>query len=397
MFKISAFCRYFTPLLLMTFRVERRCTSQPVVMTLSCYSRHARASDEARMRGSCHAAQGNHHAHAEHTNSLSVVSNSQGNPLWVYRWLLSTVLVISCLSLFASTVWAEVADSHATQSTIEQPRRKVVATTFTVIQDMARNVAGDLWEVVSITPPNAEIHEYEPSPKDILKARRADLLLWNGLGLERWFERFYTHMDDIPVAVLSKGLAPMPLVKGPYKGEPNPHGWISPANAAIYIDNIQQALTEQDPAHAEIYRRNATAYKARIARLNAPIAQRLARISPQQRKLTTCEGAFSYLARDYDVGELYLWAVNSEQEGTPQQIRNVVDTVRKDHIPVVFCESTVSPRAMKQVARETHTHFGGVLYVDSLSSKDGPVPTYERLLAHNAKTILEGFDVNESE
>lgn len=380
MFKISAFCRSFSTFMLMTSHVGRRCFSPFMAMTSACYNRYS------------------HAGYTAHPSSSSVAGDTLGKSSWAYRGRLNTILVISCLSLlFTSSVWAAVADAQAAQSTIEQPRRKVVATTFTVIQDMARNVAGDLWEVVSITPPNAEIHEYEPSPKDILKARQADLLLWNGLGLERWFERFYTHMDHIPVAVLSKGLAPMPLVKGPYKGEPNPHGWISPANAAIYIDNIQQALTEQDPAHAEVYRRNATVYKARIARLNAPIAQRLTRIPAQQRKLTTCEGAFSYLARDYDVGELYLWAVNSEQDGTPQQIRNVVDTVRKDHIPVVFCESTVSPRAMKQVARETHTHFGGVLYVDSLSSKDGPVPTYERLLAHNAKTILEGFDVHESE
>lgn len=388
MFKISAFCRYFSPLF-----ETNRCFSSPVVMRSARSDDHLLPPAAGRAREGCNAAHVFHHSDVDRTDVFSAANGSQ-NPSWLCRWLFTAVLVISCLSLFTSTVWAAAEDS---QASMEQPRRKVVATTFTVIQDMAQNVAGDLWEVVSITPPNAEIHEYEPSPKDILKARRADLLLWNGLGLERWFERFYTHMDHIPVAILSKGLAPMPLVKGPYKGEPNPHGWISPANAAIYIDNIRQALTEQDPAHAEVYQQNAAAYKARIARLNAPIAQRLSRIPAQQRKLTTCEGAFSYLARDYDVGELYLWAVNSEQEGTPQQIRNVVDTVRKDHIPVVFCESTVSPRAMKQVARETHTHFGGVLYVDSLSSKDGPVPTYERLLAHNANTILEGFDVHESE
>ncbi|WP_025732296.1 metal ABC transporter substrate-binding protein [Carnimonas nigrificans] len=272
--------------------------------------------------------------------------------------------------------------------------QKVVATTFTVIQDMAQNVAGDKLKVVSITPPGAEIHDYEPTPQDIIKARGADLVLWNGLGLERWFERFYGNLKSTPVAVLSEGIKPISLREGQYEGRPNPHGWISPANAAIYVNNIRDAFIKLDPANAETYRVNAERYNQRIAALNTPIAEQLARIPEARRQLATCEGAFSYLARDYGFKELYLWAVNSEEEGTPRQVRHVVDAVRQNKVPVVFCESTVSDRAMKQVASEAGAAFGGVLYVDSLSKKDGPVPDYLSMLRHNANTIVKGFGVD---
>lgn len=276
--------------------------------------------------------------------------------------------------------------------TVQAAQQKVVVTTFTVIQDMAQNVAGDKLKVVSITKPGAEIHDFEPTPQDILKARDADLVLWNGLGLERWFQRFYKHLGDKPVAVLSQGITPLSLTEGPYQGKPNPHGWISPTNAVIYVENIRKALVKLDPDNASTYNHNARAYSQRIKALADPIAERLKKVPANQRWLATCEGAFSYLTRDYGFKELYLWAVNSEQEGTPQQVKSVVDKVRSHQVPVVFCESTVSPRAMKQVARESGAAFGGELFVDSLSDRQGPVPDYLSLLRHNADTILEGFN-----
>ncbi|MGJ8514783.1 metal ABC transporter substrate-binding protein [Carnimonas bestiolae] len=298
------------------------------------------------------------------------------------------LLLMPVLAVLLMLSQGAMADSSSSS------HRKVVATTFTVIQDMAQNVAGDKLEVVSITPPGAEIHDYEPTPQDIIKARSADLVLWNGLGLERWFERFYGNLKSTPVAVLSEGVKPMSLREGPYEGQPNPHGWISPANAAIYVNNIRDAFIKLDPANADTYRANAEHYNQQIAALNKPIADQLARIPKARRQLASCEGAFSYLARDYGFKELYLWAVNSEEEGTPSQVRNVVDEVKHNKVPVVFCESTVSDRAMKQVASESGAAFGGVLYVDSLSKKDGPVPDYLSMLRHNANTIVKGFGVD---
>ncbi|ANY17164.1 metal ABC transporter substrate-binding protein [Bordetella pseudohinzii] len=266
-----------------------------------------------------------------------------------------------------------------------------VVTTFTIIADMARNVAGDAAEVTAITRPGAEIHDYQPTPGDLARAQDAQLILWNGLNLERWFERFFSRLKDVPGAVVTQGIIPMGIEAGPYLGKPNPHAWMSPDNALIYVDNIRDALVKHDPAHADTYRANAQAYKARIRATLDPIRARLRDIAPERRWLVSSEGAFSYLARDFGLKELYLWPINADQQGTPQQVRRVIDLVREHGIPAVFSESTISPAPAMQVARETGARYGGVLYVDSLSESDGPVPTYLDLLRVTTDTIARGL------
>jgi len=269
--------------------------------------------------------------------------------------------------------------------------KKRVVTTFTIIQDMAQNVAGDAAIVESITKPGAEIHGYEPTPQDIVKAQRADLVLWNGLNLERWFERFFGNLRNVPGAVLTEGIEPLGIEEGPYTGKPNPHAWMSPRNALIYVENIRRALGRIDPANAAVYDANAKAYAAKFEALEAAVRTQLERIPEERRWLVTSEGAFPYLARNFGLKELFLWAVNSDQQGTPQQVRKVIDGVRQARIPVVFSESTVSDKPARQVARETGARYGGVLYVDSLTGPAGPAPTYLRLMEFNAQTIVKGF------
>ncbi|MBS9478940.1 metal ABC transporter substrate-binding protein [Ancylobacter radicis] len=266
-----------------------------------------------------------------------------------------------------------------------------VVTTFTIIADMARNVAGDAAVVESITKPGAEIHNYTPTPGDLQRAQGAQLILWNGLNLELWFQRFFQNLKGVPSVVVSDGVQPMSISEGPYSGKPNPHAWMSPDNALVYVDNIRDALATYDPAHADTYKANAEAYKAKIAASAAPIRAQLEAVPVEKRWLVTSEGAFSYLARDYGLKELYLWPINADQQGTPQQVRRVIDAVRKNHIPAVFSESTVSDKPARQVARETGAHYGGVLYVDSLSEADGPVPTYLDLLRVTSTTIAKGL------
>jgi len=266
-----------------------------------------------------------------------------------------------------------------------------VATTFTVIADMVRNVAGDAAEVVSITKPGAEIHNYQPTPRDIISASRADLILWNGLNLELWFEKFFQRVRDTPQAVLTEGIEPMGIGEGPYRGKPNPHAWMSFSDAEIYVDNIRKALIEHDPDNADTYNANAKAYCARIRALKAPLVKAIKTIPEERRWLVSSEGAFSYLARDLGLKELYLWPINADAQGTPQQVRKVIDTVRENDIPAVFSESTISDRPAKQVVRETDAKYGGVLYVDSLSAEDGPVPTFLDLINVTAQTIVEGL------
>ncbi|WP_048749567.1 iron ABC transporter substrate-binding protein AfeA [Aggregatibacter segnis] len=290
--------------------------------------------------------------------------------------LLATLISVLALSLGSSLAYAKF---------------KVV-TTFTIIQDMAQNIAGDSATVESITKPGAEIHDYEPTPKDIVKAQSADLVLWNGLNLERWFEKFFQNVKDKPAVVVTEGIEPMSINEGPYTGNPNPHAWMSPSNALIYIENIKNALVKYDPQNKETYEKNAALYAQKIKELDKPLREKLAQVPEAQRWLVTSEGAFSYLTRDYGFKEAYLWPINAEQQGTPQQVRKVIETVKANNIPVVFSESTISPKPAKQVAKETGAKYGGVLYVDSLSNKKGPVPTYIDLLNTTVSTIAKGFE-----
>lgn len=266
-----------------------------------------------------------------------------------------------------------------------------VVTTFTVIADIAKNVAGDDAKVVSITKPGAEIHGYQPTPQDIVKAQDADLILWNGLNLERWFEKFFANIKNVPSVVVSEGVKPMSIHGGEYDGKPNPHAWMSVSNAKIYVNNIEKALAKYDPKHAADYKANAKAYLAKLDAMEKHIQEEVANIPEEQRWLVSSEGAFSYLARDLGFREAYLWPINADQQGTPQQVAALIETVKKNNIPVVFSESTISDKPAKQVAEETNAKYGGVLYVDSLSTADGPVPTFLDLLNVTTGTVLNGF------
>lgn len=267
-----------------------------------------------------------------------------------------------------------------------------VVTSFTIIADMAQNVAGDAAIVKSITKPGAEIHDYQPTPKDIIKAQDADLILWNGLNLERWFKRFLLDVQGVPNIVVSQGIQPVSIYEGPYEGKPNPHAWMSVENALVYVENIRKAFVQADPENADIYNANAARYAAQLSAIKTDLMVRMNKIPAQQRYLVTSEGAFSYLAKDFNLTEVYLWPINADRQGTPQQVRHVIDVVRANNVPVVFSESTISDKAARQVAKETGALYGGVLYVDSLSRANGKVPTYLDLLRVTTQTIADGFD-----
>ncbi|MCG8624920.1 MAG: metal ABC transporter substrate-binding protein [Proteobacteria bacterium] len=288
------------------------------------------------------------------------------------------------------SLWVSLA--HANHPNTHTHDKLKVAASFTIIADMAKHVAGDEAEVVSITKIGAEIHGYQPTPGDLVRASDADLILSNGLGLEAWFQQFLDNLGGIPNAVVSDGITPIAVAGGEYQGKANPHAWMGGKEAAHYIDNIARYMGEQDPAHASIYYANAEAYKAEVVTLMAGWRRQLATLPPSQKWLVTCEGAFSYLARDLGLQELYLWSINSDQIATPRQVQKVIDGVRQHNIPAVFCESTVSQAPAKQVARETGAVYGGVLYVDSLTDADGAAPSFLQLLDANLRTITDGLN-----
>lgn len=265
--------------------------------------------------------------------------------------------------------------------------RPVVLTTFTVLADVASNVAGDRLVVESITKPGAEIHGYEPTPGDLRRAASADLIVDNGLNLEAWFEQF-VHDLDVPRVVASDGVAPIDIAADTYAGKPNPHAWMSPVNVQRYVDNLVVAFTDLDPDGAAQFTANADAYKQQLQQVQDEMTTELAALPRPQRALVTCEGAFSYLARDAGLTERYIWPVNAEQQATPQQLTAAIEFVRANAVPAVFCESTISDAPMQQVVAATGARFGGTLFVDSLSEPDGPVPTYLDLIRHDADTIV---------
>ena len=266
-----------------------------------------------------------------------------------------------------------------------------IVTTFTIIADITKNITGDAAEVLSITKTGAEIHGYQPTPKDIVKAYDADLILWNGMNLEIWFEQFFSNLNETTSVTVSEGIDTINISEGDYQGLPNPHAWMGLNEALIYVDNIVNALSYYDKKNSELYFQNAAKYKEKIISTIEPLKESILQIPEKQRWLVTCEGAFSYLARDLSLKELFIWPMNADEVGTPKQIKKVIDRINENEIPIIFCESTVNQAPAKQIAKETGAKFGGILYVDSLSDKNGPVPTYLDLLKSTYNTVEKGL------
>ena len=266
-----------------------------------------------------------------------------------------------------------------------------VLTTFTVLADLARNVAGDRLMVQSIVKPGSEIHGYQPTPSDIERASQADLIVENGLGLELWARKFTANAGNIPSVTLSEGMDPLLIEEDAYAGKPNPHAWMSPQRTMAYVDQLEQAFRRLDPAGAEQFSANAAAYKQQLQDLDDELRSALDAIPAERRVLVSCEGAFTYLARDYGLDEAYLWPVNAESQVTPKRMARLINTVRDRQIPAIFCESTVSDKAQRQVAAESGARFGGTFYVDSLSAAEGPAPTLLDLQRHNVALLIDGL------
>ena len=271
--------------------------------------------------------------------------------------------------------------------------RLVVVATFTVLADVVAVVGGDDVVVGSVTGPGMNVHGYEPTPDDLRRAAEADLVVANGLGLETWLHDLIDPLG-VPVVIVGDAIDPLPIHGS--AGETgglahNPHAWMSPRAGQSYVRAVADALAAVDPPNADDYAARADRLVADLADLEEELVAAVAALPPDRRVLVTCEGAFSYLARDVGLREAYLWPVNAERQGTPRQAARVIDTVREARVPAVFCEWTVPATAQRQVARETGARFAGDLYVDSLTGPGGPVPTYLDLLRFDADLIARGL------
>lgn len=278
--------------------------------------------------------------------------------------------------------------------TNEGADQKIIAlSTFTIIADMVSSVGGDKVESISLTKPGAEIHGYQPTPNDLIQASKADVMFENGMNLEVWTEKLRASIPDVPVVRVSEGVQVQYIAEDAYAGKPNPHAWMSPEQGLIYVENIRKGLTAQAPEHAEYFATRAAAYSDEIRAVDKQLEEALGKLPANNRVLVSCEGAFTYLTNDYGLTEEYLWAINSESQGSPQQVAKIIEVVKEKKVPAVFCESTVEPRIQEEVVAATGARLGGVLYVDSLSPADGPAPTYLKLLQHTADTIISGLGI----
>ena len=271
-----------------------------------------------------------------------------------------------------------------------ESNKKVLLTSFTILEDMVRNIAGNEFKIESITKTGMEVHGYKTTPSDLIRGSKAILFVENGFGLELWSEKFVSNLDVKRISI-SDYIKPIFIGEEAYKGKPNPHAWISPKRGKRYVDVIVKALKDLDPDNSLIFDKNARIYKVKINKIDEDFTLFLNTIDKSKKYLVSCEGAFSYLAKDYGFKEAYLWPVNAESQVTPKRMARVINLVKDKKIPSVFCESTVSSKPQLTVARETGAKFGGNFYVDSLSGKNGPASSYLDLLNHNLQLIKKGF------
>ena len=273
----------------------------------------------------------------------------------------------------------------------KETNKEVILASFTVLADIIENVAKDEFVVKSITKPGVEVHGYQPTPSDLIKASKAFVFIDNGFGFELWAEKFVSNLQ-IKRVTISNRLEPIFISEDFYKGKPNPHAWISPKRGMIYVDVIVDSLSELKPSEAESFKNNGQIYKNKIAKIDKDFSLFINNLEKNNRYLVTCEGAFSYLTNDYGLKEAYLWPVNAESQITPKRMARTISLVKNKNIPSVFCESTVSNESQIVVASETGAKFGGDLFVDSLSQDNKSANTYLKMLQHNLTLIKKGLN-----
>ena len=273
----------------------------------------------------------------------------------------------------------------------KETNKEVILASFTVLADIIENVAKDEFVVKSIIKPGVEVHGYQPTPSDLIKASKAFVFIDNGFGFELWAEKFVSNLQ-INRVTISNRLEPIFISEDFYKSKPNPHAWISPKRGMIYVDVIVDYLSELKPSEAESFKNNGQIYKNKIAKIDEDFSLFINNLEKNNRYLVTCEGAFSYLTNDYGLKEAYLWPVNAESQITPKRMARTISLVKNKNIPSVFCESTVSNESQMVVARATGAKFGGDLFVDSISQDNKSANTYLKMLQHNLTLIKKGLN-----
>lgn len=272
-----------------------------------------------------------------------------------------------------------------------QPDALTIVTTYTILEDFARNVAGDDADVRNITPVGAEVHEWELSPRNFTDLQEADVVLYNGLNLEQWMDQVRGSVrSGVPVVGLGESCdyPTLPIATGDLAGEPDPHIWMHPEGAAAYVQTLSAVLSDVDPSGASEYRENAAQYLEELRSLHSELSAAFSGIPPEDRLLITTEAAFIYLADAYGFTHDGIWGTNTEEEGTPQQMLRIMQVIESRRPRAIFWESTGSDRYVLSVSEDTGIPVAGPLYVDSVGGADTSAETYVDMMRANARLIV---------
>lgn len=280
----------------------------------------------------------------------------------------------------------------------EQDDKVKIVTTYSIVYDMIKNVGGDHVEVHSLAPIGSDPHNYDPLPGDLVLTTDADIIFYNGLNLEEgnaWFNELVEtagkSVGDDNVVRVSEGVEPMLLNSDEHKNEEDPHAWLDVQNGITYVKNIRDALKEIDAANADDYDKNAEKYIAELETLHEEIIDMMHAIPEDKRILVTSEGAFKYFSAAYDFQAAYIWEINSHSEGTPEQLKSIIRIIKDGGVPSLFLESSVDPRSMEMVSRETGVPIHGKIFTDSLGEAGSDGDTYIKMVKWNAEMIADGL------
>ncbi|MEB1807395.1 MAG: metal ABC transporter substrate-binding protein [Bacillaceae bacterium] len=283
-----------------------------------------------------------------------------------------------------------------TSQEIREENKLQIVTTYSIIYDVVKNVVGDNAEIYSIVPIGADPHEFDPLPEDLKRTTDADVVFYHGLNLEEgngWFNKLIEtsgKSKDVVFSV-SEGVEPIYLESAGLTNEPDPHTWLDVNNVILFTENVRDNLIEIDVENQEVYKENAENYIKQLEGLHTKILETIDQIPEENRYLITSEGAFKYFEKAYGIKTGYIWEINSENEGSPQQIRDVVDLIRENNILALFVETSIDPRSMETVSKETGVPIAGEVYTDSLGKEGTDGDTYIKMMESNLNVLYQGL------
>ncbi|WP_442788860.1 metal ABC transporter solute-binding protein, Zn/Mn family [Halobacillus sp. HZG1] len=307
-------------------------------------------------------------------------------------------LLLLAATLFTLLLLAACGGEEANGNTEQEDGKVQVVTTYSIVYDIVKNIGGDQVDIHSLAPIGSNPHEYDPLPEDVKKATDADAVFYNGLNLEAgnaWFNKLMETAgkdgEDAPVFLMSDGVEAMYLTSEGNEGEEDPHAWLDIRNGIKYAENARDGLIKVDPENKDIYEKNAEEYIAELQALHDKAVEQFNDIPKEERVLVTSEGAFKYFSDAYGFQAEYIWEINQENQGTPDQITRIVDIINDKQITGLFLETSIDPRSMEAVSNETDVPIMGDVFTDSLAEPGEEGDTYISMMESNINTIKKGL------